>query len=152
MFCYFFALLFPLRGSFITVGRGTFVDSGPSPGFRSRVGTKTKTGATFLNAVLHVCSNRGSKHETGARNLNGGDGHHWSPPLATSLRGLCAFVWFRHRWKCLLRFVIGRLHVSLTSMLFSCNSSRHQRFMREFFKNEISENISQKFHDQWKIG
>jgi len=34
----------------------------------------------------------------------------------------------------------------------SCNSSHHQRFMREtFFKNEISENISQKFHDQWKI-
>jgi len=34
----------------------------------------------------------------------------------------------------------------------SCNSSRHQRFMREkFFKNEISENLSQKFHDQWKI-
>jgi len=31
----------------------------------------------------------------------------------------------------------------------SCNSSRHQHFMREnFFKNEISENISQKFHDQ----
>ena len=29
---------------------------------------------------------------------------------------------------------------------------RHQRFMREeFSKNEISENISQKFHDQWKI-
>jgi len=31
----------------------------------------------------------------------------------------------------------------------NCNSSRHQRFMREkFFKTEISENISQKFHDQ----
>jgi len=31
----------------------------------------------------------------------------------------------------------------------SCNSSRHQRFMRDrFFKNEISENIFQKFHDQ----
>jgi len=31
----------------------------------------------------------------------------------------------------------------------SCNSSRHHRFMREkFFKNEISENISQKFRDQ----
>jgi len=31
----------------------------------------------------------------------------------------------------------------------SCNSSRHQRFMREkFFKIEISENISQKFHHQ----
>jgi len=28
-----------------------------------------------------------------------------------------------------------------------CNPSRHQRFMLEkFFKNEISENISQKFH------
>ena len=35
----------------------------------------------------------------------------------------------------------------------SCNSSHHQPFMREkFFKNEITENISQKFHDQWKIG
>jgi len=35
----------------------------------------------------------------------------------------------------------------------SCNSSRHQRFMQEtFLKNEISENISQEFHDQWKIG
>ena len=34
----------------------------------------------------------------------------------------------------------------------SCRSHVHQRFMREsFFKNEISENISQKFHDQWKI-
>ena len=31
-------------------------------------------------------------------------------------------------------------------------SSRHQRLVQEiFFKNEISENISQKFHDQWKI-
>jgi len=31
----------------------------------------------------------------------------------------------------------------------SCNSFRHRRFMREkFFKNEISENLSQKFHDQ----
>ena len=35
----------------------------------------------------------------------------------------------------------------------SCDFSRHRRFMREkFFKNEIRENISQKFHDQWKIG
>jgi len=34
----------------------------------------------------------------------------------------------------------------------SCNSSRHQRFMREkFFKIEITEKISQKFHDQLKI-
>jgi len=34
----------------------------------------------------------------------------------------------------------------------SCNSSRHQRFTRKkFFENEISESISQKFHDQWKI-
>jgi len=34
----------------------------------------------------------------------------------------------------------------------SCKSFRHERFMLEkFFKNEISENISQKFHDQWKI-
>jgi len=34
----------------------------------------------------------------------------------------------------------------------SCNSSRHQSFMREkIFKTKISENISQKFHDQWKI-
>jgi len=34
-----------------------------------------------------------------------------------------------------------------------CNSSRQQHFMREkLFKNEISENNSQKFHDQWKIG
>jgi len=33
-----------------------------------------------------------------------------------------------------------------------CNSSRHQRFMRENnLKNEINENISHKFHDQWKI-
>jgi len=31
----------------------------------------------------------------------------------------------------------------------SCDSSRHERFMREkFCKNEISENNSQKFHDQ----
>jgi len=31
----------------------------------------------------------------------------------------------------------------------SCTSSRHQRFMREkFFKSEIRENISLKFHDQ----
>jgi len=30
-----------------------------------------------------------------------------------------------------------------------CNSSCQQRFMREkLFRNEISENISQKFHDQ----
>jgi len=34
----------------------------------------------------------------------------------------------------------------------SCNSTGHKRFMREnFFNNEINENISQKFHDQWKI-
>jgi len=38
----------------------------------------------------------------------------------------------------------------LYKLLFnSCNSSGHQRFMQEhFFKNEISENTSQKFHDQ----
>ena len=31
----------------------------------------------------------------------------------------------------------------------SCNSSRHELFMRQKFqKNEISENNSQKFHDQ----
>jgi len=31
----------------------------------------------------------------------------------------------------------------------SCNSSHHQRFMREkFFKSEITEKISQKLHDQ----
>jgi len=35
----------------------------------------------------------------------------------------------------------------------SCNAFHHQRFMREkYFKYEISENISQKFHNQWKIG
>ena len=35
----------------------------------------------------------------------------------------------------------------------SCNTSRHERFMREkFFKTQISENNSQNFHDQWKIG
>ena len=35
----------------------------------------------------------------------------------------------------------------------SCNSSRHQRFIRKkFFKIETKENILQKFHDQWKIG
>jgi len=34
-------------------------------------------------------------------------------------------------------------------MLLGAATSGHQRFMREeFFKNEISENISQKFHDQ----
>jgi len=34
----------------------------------------------------------------------------------------------------------------------SCNPSHNQRFVPEkFFENEISENISQKFHDQWKI-
>jgi len=31
----------------------------------------------------------------------------------------------------------------------SCTSSRHQRFMREkILKNEVSEKISQKFHEQ----
>jgi len=30
-------------------------------------------------------------------------------------RGFCAFVWFRHKQKCLLRFVMRYLHVSLTS-------------------------------------
>jgi len=31
----------------------------------------------------------------------------------------------------------------------SCNITLHQRFVREkFFKSEISENISHKFHDQ----
>jgi len=35
----------------------------------------------------------------------------------------------------------------------SCNSSRHQRFMREkFFKNETSENISQKFLASERLG
>jgi len=42
--------------------------------------------------------------------------------------------------------VLKKLHWLVTS---SCNSSHHQRFMKEkFFKNEISENISQKFYDQ----
>ena len=31
-------------------------------------------------------------------------------------------------------------------------TARHRRLMQEkFFKNEIRENISQKFHNQWKI-
>jgi len=35
----------------------------------------------------------------------------------------------------------------------SCNSSRRQCFTwKKFFKSEFSENISQKFHYQWKIG
>jgi len=34
----------------------------------------------------------------------------------------------------------------------SCNSSHHQRFMREkFFENEITEKISQKLHVQWNF-
>jgi len=42
--------------------------------------------------------------------------------------------------------VLKKLHWLVTG---SCNSSDHQRFMQEkFFKNEISENISQKFYDQ----
>ena len=32
-------------------------------------------------------------------------------------RGLCGFVWFRHGPKCLLSFVIERLHASLTTRL-----------------------------------
>ena len=47
-------------------------------------------------------------------------------------------------------FLVTKLRLIVSG---SSNSSRHQCFMREkFFKNEISENISQKFHDQWKIG
>ena len=35
----------------------------------------------------------------------------------------------------------------------SCNSCRHEHFIREkFLKNEFSENNSNKLHDQWKIG
>jgi len=34
--------------------------------------------------------------------------------LCSYFRGLCAVVWFHHRQKCLFRFVITRLHVSLT--------------------------------------
>jgi len=37
--------------------------------------------------------------------------------LYSSLRGLCAFVEFRHRQKCLLTSVMGGLHVSLTSTI-----------------------------------
>jgi len=43
-------------------------------------------------------------------------------------------------------FLLEKLHLIVTG---SCNFSRHQRVMREkFFKNDTSENISQKFHDQ----
>jgi len=35
--------------------------------------------------------------------------------LYSYFRGLCAFACFHHRQKCLLRFVLGYLHVSLTS-------------------------------------
>jgi len=41
------------------------VKSGPSPGFRSK-GGKNHKGATFLNTILDVCSNRECKHEMGA--------------------------------------------------------------------------------------
>jgi len=41
--------------------------------------------------------------------------------------------------------LLKKLHLIVTG---SCNSSRHQRFMRENFFKVISENISQKFHDQ----
>ena len=37
--------------------------------------------------------------------------------LYSYFRGLCAFVWFRHRQKCPLRFVMRHIHVSLTSRL-----------------------------------
>ena len=35
--------------------------------------------------------------------------------LYSYFHGLCAFVWFCQRQKCLLRFIIGHLHASLTS-------------------------------------
>jgi len=55
-------------------------------------------------------------------------------------------VWASLNWRV---WSVADTALSVTN---SCNSSRHQRFMREKgFKNKSSENISQKFHDQWKI-
>jgi len=47
-------------------------------------GGKKHKEATFLNTVLDVCSNRGSKHEMGAHILKGGPGT-TPPTLATAL-------------------------------------------------------------------
>ena len=43
--------------------------------------------------------------------------------------GLCAFVWFRHRQKCVLRFVMELLHISSTSRLSMKGSHK-----KSFFK------------------
>jgi len=52
------------------------VNAGPSPGFRNR-GPKTRRGATFLNTILDVCSNRRAKHKMGGTDFKRGAGHHW---------------------------------------------------------------------------
>jgi len=60
-----------------SIDTGT-VKSGPSPGFHSRGGQNHK-GATFLNTILDVGSNRGSKHEMGCTHFKWGSGttpHH----------------------------------------------------------------------------
>jgi len=54
------------------------IGEGPSTGFRIK-GAKTTPGVTFLNTILDVCSNRGTKHEMGGTDYKWGVGHHWSP-------------------------------------------------------------------------
>jgi len=49
--------------------------------------------------------------------------------MCSCFRGLCAFVWFRHWHKCISRFVMRHLHVSLT-----CEAIQHAgRIEKPFF-------------------
>jgi len=65
---------------------------GPSPGFSSRWGQKTRRrglkpeeGAHFKNTVLDVCSNQGANREMGGTDLKWGAAP-LAPPLATALQ------------------------------------------------------------------
>jgi len=69
---------------------------GPSPGFSNGGAKNQKGGPHFLNTVLDVCSNRGTKREMGGNRFQMGCQAPLAPPLATALGT---------SWLKLLRFV-----------------------------------------------
>jgi len=61
---------------------------------------------------------------------------------------MCAFVWFRHRQKCFLRFVMRRLHVSLTKAIHQ-SVRLEKRFDKWDRRTKNFENPWSGLDDRW---
>jgi len=57
------------NGTFSDVSIERVQSTGPSPGFCSRRANNHKEGSHFLNIILDVCSNRGTKDEMGVHGI-----------------------------------------------------------------------------------